>query len=444
MTGTKTARFGPVTLVPGVSKLNALTYLYSAFAGVALTSFVSVFMPYILNVNLGLPTGEQGRVAGDLVFYGEIVMLTMSGVLGAWSDQYGRRRVFVGGLLVLAVGYIALGNATTLPALIVIRIFATIGITAISVMLATIQVDYPAEESRGKLVGFSGIAIGLGAVMLGLLFARLPNFFTDGGYTELLAGRMTVYSMAAFCLVSALIIRLGLLGGQPPHVQGKPPLRKLLAQGINAARHNPRITLTYCCGFVGRADLVVVGTFYSLWVTQAGIATGMGVDVAARTTGGLFALVMTDALVWAPVMGWLNDRYDRTVVMAIALVLAAIGYSTMGLIDDPLNGWIYPASILLGIGQMSVTLASQTLLGQESPRELRGAVVGTFTICGAAGIMFVTSVGGRIYDAIDPAAPFVLIGAANGLLGLAAFWMIRKGSDPNSLTRQNIPPKAGN
>jgi MFS family permease len=424
--GNTGGRFGPVDLVPGVSKLNVLTYLYSAFAGVALTSFVSVFMPYILNVNLALPIAEQGRVAGDLVFYGEIVLLTMSGVFGAWSDQHGRRMVLVAGLLLLAMGYIALGYADNLAALTAIRIFATFGIAAISVMVTAIQLDYPAEQSRGKLVGFSGIAIGIGAVMIGVVFARLPYFFTEAGYTELLAGRMTVYAMAGFCVVTAMVVRFGLVAGRPSHVKGKPSTRKLLAAGFSAGRRNPRIALAYCCGFVSRADLVVVGTFYSLWVTQAGIAAGMGADVAARTAGALFALVMTAALLWAPVMGWLNDRFDRTAMMAISLLLAAIGYSAIGLIADPLGNWIYPGSVLLGIGQMSVTLASQTLLGQESPRETRGAVVGTFSICGAAGIMFVTSVGGRIYDAIDPTAPFVLIGAANGLLGIMAFWLVRR------------------
>jgi MFS family permease len=427
-TSTDATRLGPVRLVPGVSKLNAITFLYSAFAGVALTSFVSIFMPYILNVNLGLPMEEQGRASGDLVFYGEIVLLTMSGVFGAWSDQYGRRLVFIGGLLVLAAGYIALGFALTLAALIAIRVFATFGIAAVSVMVSTIQIDYPAEDSRGKLMGFTGIAIGLGAVMIGVLFAGLPETFTDAGYTKLMAGRLTLFSMTGFCLITAVVIGFGLVGGQPPHVQGKPSTRTLLVKGINAARRNPLIALAYCCGFVGRADLVVVGTFYTLWVTQAGIESGMGAAEAARTAGMLFALVMTAALLWAPILGWLNDRLDRTVTIAIALTLAAIGYSTMGLISDPLGGWIYPASVLLGIGQMSVTLASQTLLGQESPRETRGAVVGTFSIFGAAGILFVTGIGGRIYDAIDPAAPFVMVGVVNGILGIVAFWLIRKRS----------------
>jgi MFS family permease len=426
-------RFGPLHLAPGVSKLNTLTYLYSAFAGVGLTSFISVIMPYVLNVNIGLPTEQQGRLVGDLVFYGELVLISISGVFGAWSDQYGRRVVFVCGLLMLGAGYIALGYATSVSELIAVRIFATFGIAAVSVMVTTIQVDYPAEESRGKLVGFTGIAIGLGAVMIGVLFTRLPEMYANAGYPGLMASRMTMFTMTGCCLLTALIIRIGLVGGPPSQAGRKQSLRALLLVGVAAARTNPRLLLSYACAFVGRADLVVVGTFYSLWLTQAGIESGMGAAVAAKTAGGMFALVMTAALLWAPVMGWLNDRLDRTLAMAIALVLAMIGYCTMGILGDPLGPWLYPASIVLGIGQMSVTLASNTLVGQESPPTVRGAVVGTFSVCGAAGILFVTSIGGRLYDAITPAAPFVMIGLLNGLLGLYGFWLWRR-SQPVSDT----------
>jgi MFS family permease len=97
----------------------------------------------------------------------------------------------------------------------------------------------------------------------------------------------------------------------------------------------------------------------------------------------------------------------------------------MGLINDPLGGWIYPASVLLGIGQMSAITASQTLIGQEAPAESRGSVIGMFSFFGAAGVMFITSVGGRIFDAIGPAAPFVLIGSINALLFVAAIVVSR-------------------
>ena len=353
------ARFGPLYLASGVRPGNVLTYLYAAFAGVALTSFVSVIMPYILNVNVRVPASEQGQVAGDLVFYGELVLIGLSGVIGAWSDQYGRRAVLIVGLLLLGAGYVALGYVSNLPQLVAARVFATIGIATVSVMITTIQVDYPAERSRGQLVGFVGIAIGVGAIMIGVLFTRLPDFYAAAGYTELAASRLTMLSMTAFCVVTALIVRAGLIGGPPPHVTRKQTVRVLVAQGYAAARSNPLLLLAYACAFVGRADLVVVGTFYSLWLTQAGIASGLAADDAARAAGGMFAVVMSAALVWAPAMGWLNDRLDRTLVMAIALLLAMLGYCTMGLLGDVPGAWLYPASILLGVGQMSVTLGEQ-------------------------------------------------------------------------------------
>ena len=73
---------------------------------------------------------------------------------------------------------------------------------------------------------------------------------------------------------------------------------------------------------------------------------------------------------------------------------------------------------------------SQTLLGQEAPEDLRGAIVGTFTIFAAGGILFVTGVGGRLYDAIDPAAPFVMVGLLNALLAIAAFMLLRSKPAP--------------
>ena len=421
-------KFGPLGLAPGVSKTNLLTYLFAAFASVALTSFVSVIMPYILNVNVGLPLEEQGTAVGDLVFYGELVLITMSGVFGAWSDQYGRRAVLIGGLLLVAAGYVALGMAGSIGELIAVRVFITFGIAAVSVMISTIQVDYPAEDSRGKLAAISGMCIGLGAVMIGIVFTRFPDMFANAGYAPLEASRLTMLTMTGFCIVTALVVRIGLVGGAPAEFSGgsKPSMKKLLAAGLAAGRENPRILLSYGAGFVGRADLVVVGTFYSLWLTQAGIEAGLGADVAAKNAGAMFALVMTSALLWAPVLGWLNDRYDRTVIMAVSLLLAFAGYCLMGLFGDPQGEWLVPASILLGIGQISVTQACATLMGQESPPETRGSVVGTFSVCGAAGILFVTSVGGRLYDGLGPPAPFILVGVLNGLLALCALWLWKR------------------
>ena len=415
-------RLGPIRLAAGVRPLNTGTFLFAAFLSVAMTTFVSAIQPYILTVNIGLAVEEQGRVSGQMVFYGELVLLSLSSLIGVWSDRIGRRPVFIVGMVILAAGYLLYGFVNSVGTLTAVRVFMALGIAAVNVMVSALMVDYPAEASRGKLAGATGAAIGLGAILIGVLFLQLPKLYAAGGADTLWAGRLALFTMAVLCVVLGIALKFGLKAGVPAHGRPDDTLREQFAQGLIAGRENPRVMLAYLCAFVARADLVVVGTFYTLWLTQAGIGKGMTAGQAAGAAGGFFAMVMTCALLWAPVMGWLNDRLDRVVAMAIAMLLAGIGYVSMWFIPDPLGVWMWPAGVLLGIGQMSAVTASQTLIGQEAPPAYRGSVVGMFSFSGAAGILFITTAGGRIYDAVGPAAPFLLIGVINTLLFL---WALR-------------------
>jgi MFS family permease len=418
-------RLGPIRLADGILPIHAGSFLFATFIGISLTTFISVIQPYLLTVSIGLAVEKQGQVSGDMVLYGEIVMLASSAAVGAMSDRFGRRGVFATGALILAIGYVLYGYVDSVTTLTAARIFMAFGISIVNVMVQAVQADYPAEVSRGKLVGATGFAIGVGAVLIGIVFSRLPYWYVGAGSTELSAGRYTMFTMAGLALLLTLVIRLGLKGGRPSQTTRAGSFTASMAQGLRIGRRNARIALAYGCAFVSRADLVVVGTFFTLWLNQAGIASGLTPGDAARTAGGFFALAMSSALIWAPISGIMNDRLDRTHAMALAMFLCAAGYSAMGLITDPLGIWMYPAAVLLGIGQMSAITASQTLIGQEAPAEHRGSIIGMFSFFGAAGVMFVTSVGGRLFDAIGPAAPFVLIGSINALLFVVAIIVAR-------------------
>jgi len=413
-------KFGPVTLAEGVRPRHAGFFLLSACFGICLTTFVSAFQPYLLAVHLGLPQEQQGQVSGLSLFAGEVVLLLSSSLIGAWSDRLGRRGVFVGGMVIIAAGWVLLGYVDSVTALVAARMFMSIGISVVNVMVAALMADYPAEKSRGKLVAFAGVAIGIGNILIGVVLMRLPEFFAADGASDLLAGRYTTYTMAALSILLALLIGVGIKGGKPPHVSEHETLRERINVGVRVGRENSRILLAYCCAFVARGDLIVVGTFFNLWLVQSGMQAGLAPEAAARKAGMLFAMVMTSALVWAPVMGWLNDRMDRARAMALAMGLAAAGYIGVAFVPDPLGVWMYPVGALLGIGQISAVSASQTLIGQEAPLAYRGSVVGMFSMFGAAGILFISSIGGWIFDKVDPVAPFVLIGVANAVLFLAA------------------------
>jgi MFS family permease len=75
-------------------------------------------------------------------------------------------------------------------------------------------------------------------------------------------------------------------------------------------------------------------------------------------------------------------------------------------------------AILIGFGEVGTIITSAVLIADQSPKELRGAVIGFFNICGGIGIMVASMVGGYLFDLWDPTGPFVLF----GLLSIVIFF----------------------
>jgi predicted MFS family arabinose efflux permease len=96
--------------------------------------------------------------------------------------------------------------------------------------------------------------------------------------------------------------------------------------------------------------------------------------------------------------------------MAIAMGLGGIGYASMWFVSSPLDFSNLPLFIVLALGQMSAICASVTLVGQEAQPAERGAVISMNGFFGAIGILLAFFIGGRLFDAYGPSAPFVMVG----------------------------------
>jgi MFS family permease len=192
-------------------------------------------------------------------------------------------------------------------------------------------------------------------------------------------------------------------------------LRNLMRQG-GAAASNRRILLGYLVAFVARADVVVIGTYFSLRITQAGLEQGLAANEAIARAGHLSGVAQVAALLWALVFMGFADRLNRVTVVMAAMALAFAGYTWVGLTPDPLSPMIYAAAIMMGVGEMSAILSGQLLLGQEAPVRIRGSVFGLAGIFGSLGILTANLLGGWLYDVWTKAAPFFVIGACNLLI----------------------------
>ncbi|HHQ13411.1 MAG TPA: MFS transporter, partial [Chromatiales bacterium] len=82
---TRSVRFGPVRLQPGVTFGNALALVYGNFMTIGGLVFVSIGQAYVLNANLGVPRSGQGGISGDLAFWSELIIVLTIGVFGVLS-----------------------------------------------------------------------------------------------------------------------------------------------------------------------------------------------------------------------------------------------------------------------------------------------------------------------------------------------------------------------
>jgi MFS family permease len=413
-------------LQPGITRRNALTYLYASFFTIGTVSFMSFMQPYVLSENLLMPVAEQGRATGMLSFSYEVVMLLLIAPVGALSDKIGRRPIYRLGFLWVGAAMAIFPLAQNLTQLVIGRMFFAIGAAMITGMMATVLADYPREKSRGLMVAFSGVANGAGAMTLIIGMSRLPGWFAGQGYSTLMSGRFTYWIASGLCIVTAFIVGRGLQASKPAQELGKQRLVHLLKEGVRAARENPRIAVACLEGFIARGDLVMISTFFSLWASQAGLAAGLSLEEAIAKAASFIIIVQGSSLVWAPVWGFVLDRMDRLTAVAMGMALAAAGYIWVGLSPSPIVSAFIPAAILLGIGEFSAIMSGAALIGQEAPVRIRGSVLGLFNLCGSVGILCITVIGGYFFDAWMPGGPFVIVGGINAAVFIVAVIVRRK------------------
>jgi Na+/melibiose symporter-like transporter len=169
------------------------------------------------------------------------------------------------------------------------------------------------------------------------LLSKLPSLYVAQGFGQVAAGGLTYWTASALCLVTALVCHLG-LRREPQSAEARhQTLNQLMRQG-GAAIANRRILLGYLVNFIARADIVAIGTYFSLHLTQAGLGRGLSGAEATALAGNIAGVAQLAALLWGFVFLAFADRINRVSVVIIAMALAFIGYTWVGLTPDPPAG----------------------------------------------------------------------------------------------------------
>lgn len=421
-------KLGPFWLMPDISRINGLSYFVTAMLAIPMMAALSFLQPMILKI-VGIDRAIQGTLSGDLVFYQECVVLLLTPFIGAMADKIGRRPLVMLGIALIGIGYAFYPFADSVFMMYAYRTIFAGGIALVATVISIVNMDYVQDRSRGKWVALASMTQGLGIFIVTQLLRRLPVEMAGMGFSEAMTAKYLFWGCTGVCLFTFFIATFGLSRSKPAETREREPVLKLVGFGLEAARKNSRIALAYGCAFAARGDVLVVGTFSFLWTQQAAEDLGLGIAAGYQRGGMVVGVIQGSALIWAMVMGAMLDKIDRVTGVIIAFSLSAIGYTAFGLTEDPFSNAIFIPAILLGMGETSTIIAGNALIGQSAPAQIRGSVLGCFALCGAAGILVATSLGGRLFDLWMPGGPFVQMGVINTFVLIAAIIVrIRTGS----------------
>ena len=405
-------RFLGLQLADGITRSNMIAYYWACMMGILLSTFAPQMQPILLNDFLNFPKGEQGTISGNLSFWGEVAVIASVGFWGSLSDRIGRRPVMTMAFLLMAIAIWIAPNSTGYFGLLISRLVFGFGVAAFSCMVGALVADYIANESRGKGAGYLGMSNGFGAMITVLLLLKLPSIMMNSSpELTIREATFTTYNMVvAITLATAAWMWFGLSKNQGHDEEKADSMYQTAKDGVLAAK-DPGIALAYGASFVARGNLVVVGTFFTLWLTNYGVTElSMTSAEALRKAGTMIAIAQGCALLGAPIFGILADKYDRVWAMILTLAISSLGYSATILVENPFGGLMIACAILIGLGEVGCIISSSVLIAQQAPKRIRGAVLGFFNLTGAVGIMVASKWGGALFDSWTEAAPFVIFG----------------------------------
>lgn len=390
-------------MTPSILKTRSYGSLLLTCCAVSFACFLGSYLRIpvvpLYATELGASTAQVGAI--------NAAFMLMAGLLaipaGLISDRVGRRKVILGGLLIIASSSFLLYLSTTPGEMIGVYLLFGIGLAAYSPAMMSYVADIAPRTHLGRAYGMytiaSNVAMMLGPASGGLLGRMLglrSVFLISGGITM-----MMVFVAGAFL----------------PAAAAKPGPRRPLRPALGELRRNRGfracllVTLGGCFGFG------VFLTFLPLYLVSLGMDAGH--------VGLVFAVqALANALSRIP-FGRLSDRIaDRgTLVIGglagLAVALALTGQCT-GLPS------LFACAALLGVSMGVAFTALAALIADIVPHELRGLAMGGYNSCIYLGMMASATSMGALIARYGFKSGFLVAGVATLVLTLLFQKIYRK------------------
>ncbi|GIN90254.1 tetracycline resistance MFS efflux pump [Siminovitchia terrae] len=288
--------------------------------------------------------GASPAELGLLMAVYSLMQLLFAPMWGRVSDRIGRKPVMMIGIFGLAISFFMMALSSSLWMLFVARVIGGFLSSANMPTVMAYVADITSEEDRGKGMGIIGASIGLGFILGPAI----------GGVFSKTSLNMPFYLSGFSSLLTFVFVLLLLKESLPPEERGehrtkRTPLRKALRCPI---------TVLYVLQLFTSLSLAgLEATFAYFAAKKAGLGTVQ--------LGYLFMIMgLAGAIVQGGLVGRMTKKYGEGAVIQIGIVVSAIGFGLILLVDSFTTAAVYLT--IFGIGNGVIRPSVSALLTKTS------------------------------------------------------------------------------
>ncbi|CAJ1507083.1 MFS transporter [[Mycobacterium] burgundiense] len=338
-----------------------------------------------------------------------LMRLLFAPAAGMLVQRLGERRIYVGGLLIVAVSTGACAFAQSYWQLLLFRSIGGIGSTMFFISALGLMIRISPENARGRVAGMFSSAFLVGSVggpVLGALTAGLG-----------LSAPFLIYGGALMVAAAVVFISLrhSSLAAPAPATEAPVRLRDVLPNRAYRAA----LLSNFATGWSAFGLRIALVPLFVVEVLGQGVGVA-GLALATFAIGNVAAVIPS---------GHLSDRVGRRILLIIGLAAAGVATAIVGFTDD-LSLFLVSA-LLAGAATGMFSSPQQAAVADIIGNKARGGTaVATFQMMADLGSIVGSTLVGLIAQHLSFSWSFLISGA---ILVLASFgWMLAQETRPRS------------
>jgi MFS family permease len=324
-------------------------FVLLCFANLSLLLGVQLLLPtlplYLLKI------GGTQRDVGFVMGAYTIGAMSMRAVAGWLSDRYGRKKVMISGLAMMAAVSVLYWKADHVSYVTIVRAFHGIAFGLASTAVGAIVADSLPVARMAEGIGYFGLTAPLSMGVAPIIGLWLVNRFS---YTTLF---VAVGAMTLLTLLLSLPVRSARVHVSPPNSS----MAETLANLVEKAALLPSVVIFFL-------SLISSAVMYFIAIYAASLGIG--------NVGLFFAASSLFMVVSRPVSGQWADRGGSAAVILIGFVCLSAGMIAIDL-SHSIVGFLL-AGALVGSGSGFSMPTLQALAVRRVPVDRRGAATGTY------------------------------------------------------------------